>query len=660
MSRAFCQAGNRSAMEPRGRRFLAFCWLAVIPLVAIPGLTVSQDREKAPAVRELEDPLPLKDVVVRVVENPNAVVGQPSVIRLEVFNPNRSDLDKVSLVARLHDQLAHRSRGNELVTSLVSLAPNEKVLLDLVVTPQQNGKFPVDLTLFAADKLTTNTNLLVVAEEGARKVKFITPEFTGASGFATPPLPMIDVPGTTHWVATVDGRTPARELLPPVPQSLLSRSRYLLPGKLDEVTEIAFQEPLRPDREKSLNDTRLLVSKILHMHTKKADSYMEELIAYRPDLQGMPFTLGAACRSDPERMMHFSGVLQAIRGSMGGDFSQPLTAVVLARRETNDAVSDQFWQNFNTQLIPKITEVDKRGRDKTREMFREAHVAALMQVCGPEQGAMRKGLTRHVAGVPHVSSSRALAKLAIFSPEDDVRREAIDALRVRKDRDYADVLVAGLNYPWPEVAKRSADAIIQLERKDLIPALVDMLDEADPRLPKAVEAGGRKTHVVNEMVRLNHHRNCFMCHPPAPAAGSVPPGDPAPSPDGSTGLLTGAVPIPGEPLPSFQEGYRNSTPELAVRIDVTYLRQDFSVFMKVDGPGLWPEMQRFDFLVRTREVTNDEMEAFKKITATAAEEGVLTPYQRAAVTALRELTGRDAAPNAEAWRRILKLPARGT
>src|SRR5262249_9456686 len=128
---------------------------------------------------------------------------------------------------------------------------------------------------------------------------------------------------TTHWVATIDGRTPARDFLPPVPQSLLSRSRYILPGRFEEVTEVAFMEPLRPEKEKSLTDTRMLMTKIMHMHTKKADSYMEELIAQRPDLQGMPFTLGAACRTTPERMVHFGGVLQAIRGSMGGEFSGP-------------------------------------------------------------------------------------------------------------------------------------------------------------------------------------------------------------------------------------------------------------------------------------------------------------------------------------------------
>ena len=39
------------------------------------------------------------------------------------------------------------------------------------------------------------------------------------------------------------------------------------------------------------------------------------------------------------------------------------------------------------------------------------------------------------------------------------------------------------------------------------------------------------------------------------------------------------------------------------------------------------------------------------------EEGAFSPYQRAALAALRELTGRDTEPTPDAWRRLLKLPA---
>ena len=69
----------------------------------------------------------------------------------------------------------------------------------------------------------------------------------------------------------------------------------------------------------------------------------------------------------------------------------------------------------------------------------------------------------------------------------------------------------------------------------------------------------------------------------------------------------------------------------------------------------WPEMQRFDFLVRNRVLTDEEAKSFP-----AAKTDTLSPYQRFTLAALRELTGRDAAPTPEAWRRLLDLPAKGS
>jgi hypothetical protein len=123
--------------------------------------------------------------------------------------------------------------------------------------------------------------------------------------------------------------------------------------------------------------------------------------------------------------------------------------------------------------------------------------------------------------------------------------------------------------------------------------------------------------------------------------------------------LTAAVPTPQAPLPSPSQGYQNSIPDILVRLDVTYLRQDFSILQAVADANPWPEMQRFDFLVRTRTLTEKEADACREQLATK-EPGVLSPYHRAAVAALRELTGRDAAPTPEAWRQLLKLPAKPT
>ena len=66
----------------------------------------------------------------------------------------------------------------------------------------------------------------------------------------------------------------------------------------------------------------------------------------------------------------------------------------------------------------------------------------------------------------------------------------------------------------------------------------------------------------------------------------------------------------------------------------------------------WPEMQRFDFLVRTRELTDKEAKAIEEMLSKRAP-GVLSPYHRAVLAALRELTGRDTEPTPQAWRRLL-------
>jgi hypothetical protein len=131
-----------------------------------------------------------------------------------------------------------------------------------------------------------------------------------------------------------------------------------------------------------------------------------------------------------------------------------------------------------------------------------------------------------------------------------------------------------------------------------------------------------------------------MCHSPA-VQGEVPPA-----------VTTAEVPRPDHPLPFPSDGYNNSIPDVLVRLDVTYLRQDFSLMQPVADANPWPEMQRFDFLVRNRVLTDDEAAALP-----APKAGTLSPYQRFTLAALRELTGRDAAPTPEAWRRLLELPA---
>jgi hypothetical protein len=89
-------------------------------------------------------------------------------------------------------------------------------------------------------------------------------------------------------------------------------------------------------------------------------------------------------------------------------------------------------------------------------------------------------------------------------------------------------------------------------------------------------------------------------------------------------------------------------------VDVTYLRQDFSMLLPVADANPWPEMQRFDFLVRQRPLTDDEARTYRNKLSNE-QPGAVQPHQRAALAALRELTGRDTEPTASAWRKLLHL-----
>ncbi|MGH7224739.1 MAG: hypothetical protein ACRELF_16070, partial [Gemmataceae bacterium] len=196
----------------------------------------------------------------------------------------------------------------------------------------------------------------------------------------------------------------------------------------------------------------------------------------------------------------------------------------------------------------------------------------------------------------------------------------------------------------PTVARRAAEAITKLERNDLLPQLIVVLEQPDPRAPVTREVKGKRVPVVREMVRVNHHRSCLLCHAPG-NTGKV-----------SSDAVSAEVPVPGQPLNSPSGPYNASRQEILVRVDVTYLRQDFSALQAVADANPWPEMQRFDFLVRTRALSDDEAATYRD-KLRPREAGEFSPYQRAALAALRELTGRDTEPTPEAWRRLLKLPA---
>ena len=502
---------------------------------------------------------------------------------------------------------------------------------------------------------------------------------SGSTGVPGSPGPVLGpaglqpggLPGAPpRFAFTIDPKTPTKDLLPPRPD-VKPVAGPLLTDDLTKVPEVEFAaRPANPANDpKRLENAAHQLAKINHLNARKTDAFMAELLESRDDLAGMPFEMGDACRTSPERARQFTLAVNAVRQALrahhgvanvvfnfngpgatglppGSGFGGQFGGIGQAQMGGVPAGGQNFWQTFATLCDQEDAARPKSDKDAA-EHATVARVAALSQILAPDSAEMRAGLAKYLTGVPHVEATKALARLAIYSPEDDVRALAVTALKVRREKDYTDILVKGLRSPLPAVAKRAAEAITRIGRTDLIPELVAVLDEPDPRMPAARDVGGKKVAVVRELVKVNHHRNCAMCHQP---------GNPATV---SGNVITAEVAVPGQPLPSMFEGYNRpqSSPDLMVRIDVTYLRQDFSATLPVADAAPWPEAQRFDFFVRERKLTDAEAAVYAE-QLTPKEAGVVTPYHRAALAALRDITGKDAAPTADAWRALLKLPAK--
>jgi len=367
------------------------------------------------------------------------------------------------------------------------------------------------------------------------------------------------------------------------------------------------------------------------------DAFIRKLMTDRSDLAGMPFLLGKDCGITAELSRELAQNSLLIREALSSSVQRTsLSQTKSARNAGIDAGPDayRFWHEFAYNLAKDSSQSVKK-------------LPALRQIVLAENRTFREKFVDHIGSLPGAAVSEALANRAVFDLDGDVRYRAISALRARPKAEYRDVLLNALRHPWAPVVQNACQALAALEVKEALPRLVDLLDEPAPNVPKVVPTpnGERKT-VVKEMVRVNHHRNCLLCHAPV--------NDLTARQIGSRSSATvplGPCPSGQEPLPpSSTTVYYSARPGVTlVRADVTYLRQDFSTQMKVADPSEWPVMQRYDFLVRTRDVNANDIDG-RKIAAAQGE------YSEAILVTLRTLTGHDAPPNAAAWRKTLELP----
>jgi hypothetical protein len=244
----------------------------------------------------------------------------------------------------------------------------------------------------------------------------------------------------------------------------------------------------------------------------------------------------------------------------------------------------------------------------------EIRPSLLRQLCQCEGDELRGVMIALLRVFDNPNAAEALAHAAVFDEDAEIRAQAVAALRARSPALARPIFLDAFSHPWPAAAEYAADALVALDDRGALPELTRLLDGPDPAGPVTDDDG---TPVVRELVRLNHARNCQLCHAPS---------------WNQSDLSRAAVPSPDLPLqsPLSETGYTPDCGGPAVRIDVTYLRPDFSRMLPVADHDPWPKMQRFDFLVRTRPATSEEQ--------SAARPGP-SPQRDAALRAARSLRG---------------------
>lgn len=268
----------------------------------------------------------------------------------------------------------------------------------------------------------------------------------------------------------------------------------------------------------------------------------------------------------------------------------------LAKLKLVEQIHAKGFLSTTLSTEPHLTDRFKEWcQDNEVEKF-PGTASTLLQMLQVEQPSIRLALIERVSNDKSTEATTVLANRALYDSSSEVRNAATIALGERPVKQYLPYLMKGLRYPLPQVAENAANSLLQLKPEGIEKSLMELLDKPNPTMPFTL--GKSKKLYVAELVRINHLRNCLLCHPPLEE--NIP----------NTGLISAGIPSLGKELPIGS--YAKASERGLVRFDTIHLRQDFSVFMKVEGSKPWPSVQRFDFMVRVRLATLAEIDRMKE------------------------------------------------
>ncbi len=341
-----------------------------------------------------------------------------------------------------------------------------------------------------------------------------------------------------------------------------------------------------------------------------------DLVAQRADLKGLPMRNLSDCQLDKR-----AAAIVAL-------LSREVRRVAVPRGSRSQSSGSRFSEeSARTSTLLSFLEGSIHRELNVKDEVGNRTLVQMLQV---EHYSVRLQLVAMLAENKGKSASIMLAQRAVFDLSSEVREAAVKALKNRLRDEYRSVLLEALRYPWSVAADHAAEALVALKDDGAVFGLACLLDEPDPLAPTQDK---EKNWTVKELVRVNHLGNCLLCHAPSSSRD-----DPIRAP----------VPERGKELPVVYYDRSNGP---AIRADVTYLKQDFSAVQFVPKHGEWPSQQRFDFMVRQRTLSNDEV---AKMTASGAGSSrPELPATRGSAMGGAELTGLDAGNRSEDWYQTL-------
>ena len=388
--------------------------------------------------------------------------------------------------------------------------------------------------------------------------------------------------------------------------------------KLEDKKWKAFMEgPADEQKFQLRRELRRAVRKDKSLGDDIALEPLKDVLAQRTDLHGLPLSMGDECQSDVDETRDLKQVSSSVGRTIGA-FNGSLGS--------RDAAQNDAFRNLSIKQMVSFCMRDHAENPTSQKL---KTIDQILQIDHPR---LRLEMIDSLRKSGTVAAIKVMVNKAKFDLESKVRIAAIEGLADVEPDIIRQSLLDGLNYPWHVVAEHSAEALVQLNDQDAIPSLIDMLDLPHPQFP--TQDNGEL--VQRELVGINHMRNCLLCHAPSIS---------------QKDSVRGLIPHTSRPLPPLYYGSGGSSNEVpfAVRADITYLEQDFSVVLPVENPGPWPSEQRFDFVVQQKRLTADEAEK-------AAREINQSPNRNrnAIIFALRELTGETPANNSsDNWRNIM-------